>query len=474
MKYSYTALSMENQKLTGVLDAGSLEAAQDELHKMGLSIISISEISEDQFLALKQKEVSEKIAKGIQTFEFEALDPNKKQLNGTIDANDPYAAYKRLTVEYKFSVSAVYPAGATDDAKAKARKETGKFAGQMEEEGISVKPRRNEQDESEKISAEAVKEIDKIITGTKKILEEHYGFYSMDCLREIENTLGQLERVRTSSNLKHISALCNRLYDIISNPDKAPAEDYDVMSQAYTRIITDLKNTSFVGKEFNISKQSAALKNIKNILRKLTGIFAGKKIKLTGVAGSSGADSQKPAQKMSGEEKSDEARAANPRAIDVISKFLSFAFASNIVFRSSRKQEFLRTLSAWRALRREKAKAAPKTKTAQKTMQAEEKRPGKDFSYFFTEADSFIAWLLFFYIIYFFLADFSLEKGFGIPRNLVITTLKTPILLNITIFLLFAHFFLRVKTLYFRRNFLGSLFLLSSGLCLYFILIVNF
>ena len=60
MKFSYTALSPTNQKLSGVLEAESLDAAKEELHKMGLSIISVNEISEEEYARKSQEEKSKK------------------------------------------------------------------------------------------------------------------------------------------------------------------------------------------------------------------------------------------------------------------------------------------------------------------------------------------------------------------------------------------------------------------------------
>ncbi len=97
-----------------------------------------------------------------------------------------------------------------------------------------------------------------------------------------------------------------------------------------------------------------------------------------------------------------------------------------------------------------------------------------DFTSLFQEADSFIGWLLFFYIAYFFLADFSLEKEFGIPREFVVKTIKTPLLFNIALFLLTAHFLLRLKDRHFRHNILGSLLLFFFGFGLYALTVINF
>jgi hypothetical protein len=489
MKFNYTALSTDNQKLTGVLDAESLEAAKEELHKMGLSIISTNEISEAEFEELQKKEVEEKVKVGIQTFTFECIDPNGKDVNGTIDAKDAYTAYKRLMVEYKFTVNAIYSTAATDEEKAKSKEQLEEFAIQLEEEGIQIEEKGKEEDEAaERISGEVVKEIDKFIINAKKVLGEHSDIFSNEFRKEIEKTLGELERVRTSSNLKHISAVCNQLYELISNPDKLP-EDAEEADTAYRQIVDNMKDTAFVRKEFDLHTKAIGLDKIQDVLSRTLGKMFGRKEKKLdvpkGLSGKPKTGIQKFLSKFTKKKKPKTKEPEKPGLATVIGKLFAFVFAPNAVLRLSKKQELIKTYKAWRAPK--KPKEAVKTKEGVhageaavteegEAVSAKEKiDPGKkDFSPFFMEVDSFIAWLLFFYIFYFFLVNFSLEKGLGIPRDFIIKTLKTPLILNITIFLLFAHLLLKIKTQYFRQNFIGSVFLLFFGFSLYLLLIINF
>jgi hypothetical protein len=384
----------------------------------------------------------------------------------------------------------------------------------MEEEGIELMPEKGEEEETEKVSAEVIAEIDKVIVNAKKVLENHSNIFSIDFLKEIEKTLGELERVRTSSNLKHINAVCNQLYELISNPDKAPAEGEGEIDPNFKQLIGNMQNTAFVRKEFDFGGKSAGFKKIRDIFEKFTGKLFGKKKKELDIPKGLQRKPKTAMQKLmsrifGGKKKQAKAKeVSKPGIMDVISKFFGFISAPNAVLRSSKKQEFLKALNAWRGSKKEaeavKVASAEKAeegvvaeegaaaekgkevtplsgikqeagkKGAPAPKEAMEKHPKKDFSSFFMEIDSFVAWLLFFYVVYFFLVDFSLEKGFGIPRELVITTLKTPILLNITIFLLFTHLLLKMKTLYFRQNALGSVFLLFFGFGVYLLLVINF
>ena len=168
----------------------------------------------------------------------------------------------------------------------------------------------------------------------------------------------------------------------------------------------------------------------------------------------------------------------------VVSKFLSFISAPNAIMRRAKKQEMYKAFTAWKEGRKQKKaskkESQPATDQKQTGLIPDEISAGKpvipkkDFSIFFMELDSFIGWLLFFYIAYFFLVSFSIERHIGLPEELVLKTLTTPLIVNISIFLIIAHLALALKIRLFRSNTLGSLFLFFFCFGLYTLLIVNF
>jgi hypothetical protein len=477
MKFSYTALSSDNQKLTGVLEAENLDAAQEELHKMGLSIISINKITEEEFEKQKEEKAKEK-QEGIQTFTFEAVDPAGKEINGTIDAVDDYSAYKRLIIEYKFKINALYLTGATEAEITGSKSKISEFDARMKEEGIEVTRGMKPEDDFEenKIDKEIVQETDKFIISTKKILEEYKDKFSPAFLQEIDKTLGELERIRTSNNVKHISEVCNHLYELISHPDQMP-EGAETSDDVYQKILNSMKETSLIHGEAEIYKKAVGFKKIRSIFKRITN-------KLTGKAG----DKLKlpNAKKTEKKSKAKVKAPSGPSFSNVIKNLFAYIGAPNAVLRKTRKHELSKVYQEWRQIKKKSkpAEGGEKSEPASKSVEeqigepveekAEVEPKGKDFTSFFTEVNSFVAWLLFFYIAYFFMVNFSLEKDFGLPQEFVVKTLKTPLIINITIFLLFAHLILKIKTQYFRRNFLGSLFLIFFGFGLYTLLIINF
>jgi len=166
-------------------------------------------------------------------------------------------------------------------------------------------------------------------------------------------------------------------------------------------------------------------------------------------------------------------------------KLMAYTKANTPVLKKARKKELIKAFKSIfekekKALKDGEVKQEeeiPKEKIPEviKETKAEEKpKEKRDFTYIFAEADSFISWLLCFYIIYFFLVGFSIEKNIGLSREFIFKTLKTPLILNITILLLLIHFTLRVKNLHFRHNFFAAVFLIFLSLGVYALLVVNF
>ena len=431
MKFSYTALTKDNKKITGILDAENTEAAQAELHKMGVAIISVKEISEEEYERLKKECEAVKVEKGIQTFNFRAIDPNGKEVEGTIDAMDEFSAYRRLRIEYQFKVHELYRVGATETKKEEAKAMLGSLEEQLAQEKIITKERKEEEFGEETINKEVIAEVDKVIVNTKKAMEKHKELFSSDLLKKIENTLGELERIRTSNNIKHITEVSNNLYSLIGNPDKIEAEK--VEDKDYQQLIGEIRDSALVKKEFELYEKAIKFTGFKKLSKNIT-----KRLK------------ELTAQPEEG----------TGKAPGVISKL---KLKIHTFLEKSTKKKPLKP-----------RKKVEKAKVKERAVAEKKAKKKRDFTILFVEIDSFMAWLLCFYIIYFFLISFSLEKNVGLSREFIFKTLKTPLLLNITIFLLLMHFTLRIKNLHFQKNTIATFFLIALSLGIYALLIVNF
>lgn len=495
MKFRYTALSSDNQKLTGVLESENQDGAQEELHKMGVSIISIKEITDVEYGKTNKKDIAEKKKTGVETYTFLAIDQSGKEINGTIDARDSYSAYKRLITEYGFKINELYLSNATDAEKTDSIKKITEYEAKIKEEGIDVNAKNlGEEDEllkaSEEIDRKIIDEIDQFIINTKKVLLDHKDKFSPPFLKQIESTLGGLERIRTSNNIKHITEVCNEIYELISNPDQDKSMEDDHNNTSYNQIINSLQSTGIVKKQFNIHSKTIGLSNIKSIFNKALNKFnltTESKLPYSSQEKKSGFS--KFTNSIAKKFKSNEANITpqTPESQSIIVIFFSYIFTPNVILRKARKQELIKAFNNWRQLKKDKKLAITKASKEIQDKTIEESIKGTDddsesetslpkwkLSAVFSEMDSFIGWLLFFYIAYFFLINFSFEKDIGIPREFIAKTVKTPLILDITIFLLVTHLLFKIRDSYFKKNAIGSVFLFLFGLGFYSLIILNF
>jgi len=465
MKFSYTALTKDNKKITGILDTGSQEAAQAELHKMGVAIIAINKISEKEYEKLKKEQKAVREKKGIQTFNFLAVDPNKKEIEGTIDAVDDFSAYKRLRTEYKFKVTDLHLTKATEAEKETAKGTLLNFETRLEEELAASKEEKKGGGEEmeEEINKNIIAEVDKVIINTKKTLKDCQNLFSNELLSEIKKTLDELERIRISNNIKHITEVSNDLYSLLSNPDKGDKKD--IQNNKYQSLIGEIKDNPLVKKEFELYKKAVKLSGAKKVLGSIT-----KRLK-----------------QLTETSKEEEEKAGLITRI----KFKIHAFLEKLTKKKkdekSEKSDTAETpvqdaeqagdavgTQSDEALAKADASTDEKAEEKPKPALRKDEKKKHDFTKLFVEIDSFIGWLLCFYIIYFFSVNFSLEKNIGLKSEFVFKTLKTPLLLNIIIFLLLIHFTQRIKNLHFRQNALAAFFLIALSLGAYTLLVVNF
>jgi hypothetical protein len=513
MKFAYTALTGDNKKITGVLDVENEAAAQGELHKMGVAILQVKQITDEEYEKLKASQEAVKDEKGIQTFSFVAADPSGKEIEGTIDAEDAYSAYKRLKEEYQFRISNLFEAGATDDIKEASKAQIATFEAQLEQEKAILEAQGggekkgdddDEEEEETEINKELIEEIDRVIINTKKVMETHSELFSNELIKEIENTLGTLERIRTSNNVKHITEVSNELYELVSNPDKTEGE----AGEAFHSLKDQIGDSALVRREFEIYQKALQATGVKkvfeNIAKRLKDMTAPPDEESGKPAGPIGKIKAKihnitkgyteRKRKLAREELIKKAQKKPKGKFGVfMEKFSAYMKTTNPILKKARKKEMIRafhhligkeTLSEKEELEREAKKQVEKQQKAEQkeAVKAVEKetretagpKAKKNLTGFFVEVDSFLGWLLSFYIIYFYLVGFSLEKNIGLSREFILKTLKTPLILNITLLLLILHLALRIRNLHFRGKVLLSGLILITSLGAYALLVINF
>ena len=495
MKFAYTALTKDSKKITGVFDVESQEAAQAELHKMGVAIIAVNEVSEEEYEKLKKEQKEVKKTTGIQTFDFLGVDPNKKEIEGTIDSADDFSAYKRLRTEYQLEVRKLYKTGATETEIQTANGLLLNFEVRLETESPEVKKKDEDEESEDEINKEIIKEVDKVVINAKKAIEEHKDLYGMELLKEINSTLGELQRIRSSNNIKHITEVSNDLYALVSNPDKL---EEGVGNKEYQSILNEIQDSALVKKEFELYKKAIKLGGVKKV-------FEGITKKLKSITKTTDEEEKKAGFITKTKDKIHNflEKFTKKKKVTLIKKeekpkgrfglffekLTSYFKTTSPILQKTRRKELMKAFKA--IFTKKKKETKEPTDTAEekgdeaveashgvpdktKPTLSKKTKKKRDFTKIFVEADSFAGWLLCFYIIYFFLVSFSLEKDIGLSREFIFKTLKSPILLNITIFLLLIHFTLRMKNLHFRQNAIAAFFLIAFSLSIYTLLIVNF
>lgn len=482
MKFSYTALTKNNKKVTGVLDVESIDLAQKELHKMGVAIVSIDVVSDEQYEALKKQEAVKKVETGIKTFGFLAMDPNHQEIEGTIDTQDDYTAYKRLVTEYQFIVKQLYPADASDQEKELSAGKLEGFEARYEmekkESGIETKKGSDDEDSGEKISEELIKEIDEVIISTKKVLENHRAIFSNDIIKEMESKLSELERVRSSNNIKHITEVSNILYDLVSHPDKAESAT-DL--KEYKTIIGNIENSALVKKEFDLYKKAVEatgakklFSNLSEIIRNLTSEKENEEKKPGLIRKIKHFINLRLAASAAKKSKDKKEKKEQSRIFKLINALQSFLSAESPVLRKAHRKELINSIKNlfWKK-KVEESGIGPDGNiiTSENTGL---KKPTLSPTSIWSEFDSFLGWLLCFYILYFFLVDFSLEKNIGLKQEFVLQTINSPLIINITLFLLLMHGALKIRNSYFSKNIAASIFTILFTLGGFVLIIVNF
>lgn len=430
MKFSYTALTSDNQKTTGVLDVANMAEAQAELHKMGAVILSLSEITDADYERFKNESTKESKQEGIRTFFFTALNPQQKEIKGTIDADDEFSAYKRLSLEYHFKVSELYPSGVTENQRPFYKNQLGEF-----EQRIAPlrKKEINETENAEQeelLNRQLIDGVDQMIKNVKEGLSLHGALFSAEQLSTIHHKLSELERIRTSNNIHHVSELSRQLYELIQSPDQVNTK---TQYTDYQHFVHQIKDNQLIARESDLYSRAVELTGAKNWFKKVSRYFKNASDSTSGTDTSSK------------------------------SSFLSSLFSSK-----KRKKEFIANTG------KETAVSEKKTGMLNETSSLKEGVSNRDFTFLFIEIDSFIAWLLAFYIIYFFLVDFAIEKNMGLNHQFVIKTISNPLILNITFLLLISHFMLRIRNLHLAHRPFANLFLFFLTVGIYLLVIINF
>lgn len=218
-RFKYTVVTADGKKLNGNIDAPDENVARQDLNSLGFSIIGIQEAEES---ASQQTE-------GNVIFEFEAFDKKGKKVVGTIPAQDKYAAFKRLTLEYEFSVISLYKGAASSYEKLQ-EKQIGlvDLQEQLDREIALAKSKSTETQPEQILTGEEpeVKDEERInlqnqinlVLQKITLLNQNYGKQiSSDDKIKIDSQLNKLLRIRNSTNLAYVRVTCEELLKTVQD-----------------------------------------------------------------------------------------------------------------------------------------------------------------------------------------------------------------------------------------------------------------
>lgn len=273
MKFQYTALSKDSKKLSGTLEADNMAAAKQNLHKMGLSIVSIAEFTGKE-PPIEKREIKEAEMQG---FKFEAKDIQGKEVNGTIDAPDAFSAYRRLNDEFKFEVSALFATGLSEEEEGQKRREgvsdleeqLKKVREEESDQGIlsfmTKKPDAEEQLEALDEQSQSIQQdVEDLVRAAKEIVDEYGSKMPAAQLDEIHKTMNSLLRIKMSNNFQHIQQISEKLSELI-NPKEHTDPIYGVYNVIKDRELAEKREVSDT-----VYKEVARLKGIRSSIRGVT------------------------------------------------------------------------------------------------------------------------------------------------------------------------------------------------------------
>lgn len=456
MKFKYTALNQDNKETTGVLEATNVEAAKRELHQMNLSILVINKISDEEYKKEVTQEEEVKQQSGIITYIFKAKDPYQKIIEGTIDAKESYSAFKRLITNYHFKVLALHPKEQDDlpDDVLENNFKTDRLEWdkRLKEEGINIEQAlrtepvdKDLEGETQVLNKRMIEQIDQFIIQSKGLIKVHAEEFSAAFLEEIKNKLTRLERIRSSNNIDNIKRVSNEVYELLSHPDRFASTSEETQKR-YQQSLSAIEKNELIEGQYNENQTPKKTEKTKE-------------------------GSGTPAAPL----KRFKPAMPSTQTTSVTDwRFLTKSFwlylkAPRGPLKEARHEAFKKAMEK----RKEKV-GAEKRSRRERLEKLWESTLQRDYEIFFIELNSFVGWLLAFYLTYLFLAGLSIEKGIGLPERFVFQTIEHPLIVNITLLLLWLHLVVKIKLNLFHKHWIGSSLLFAFSGVVYGMIIVNF
>jgi hypothetical protein len=219
--FKYTVANKEDRKLVGSIEAPDEKTARTELNSLGFSILELKETTPDEIEVIERKKT--KLTPGTKhsKFVFESINPQGQVIVGTISADDEFSAFKRLTLEYELTVTAIWSEEASEEEIREA-KSTGVYQLQQtlnaEKEGKKVKEAQVSQGQRKKEILTRTK-IEQILKQVNEILIEYETDITPAQRKEIDKRIDKLLRIKHSTNFDYIIQTAEDLLTFIQKQE---------------------------------------------------------------------------------------------------------------------------------------------------------------------------------------------------------------------------------------------------------------
>ncbi|MFA5792970.1 MAG: hypothetical protein WC897_03830 [Candidatus Gracilibacteria bacterium] len=453
-QFQYTAVNSAGKKLSGVIGAVTEEEARKQLNTFGISLLAIEKTGDTQTATITQEPGT---SSNLPKFEFEAYDKLGRKVLGTIPSSSRYNAFKRLMDEYQFEVSYVVPVGANEEERLKAKNEDlevlkieyeakiGKTEEQKESASLSK--------EFEAKRQELLKKVDFILGKIKALMTEYAEEIRPDSKKLIQNYIDKLLRIKSSTNLDYIEHTSEELLKKVQDQELFLHKEKSLSQRTKLKIQTEEMMAELHARpvEFKITKQideaherlsvshSRFLRGLGQVISRFIPTEAEKELQ---------------------------------QRIKAISRQI---WTYRKIVWTAPKEATLEAKQSLERLKNEKNRLQielKQIKISAKTKEGEDliKEP-----LLTEEVNSFLGWLLAFYLGAYFLSHYLLAKEIpgGNPLPGEFNLLTSPLLRTLLISVFVWHILLTLRLDHLRYKSWANMAMLSLGLILNFSLIFN-
>jgi len=220
-KFHFEGISADGKKLSGFLFSENKETARGKLQKDSIAVL------------LLEPYVERSSDKNTERFEFKGIASHGREVRGEIEAQNQYAAYKKLHLDYGFELLYLVPCDLPYEEKEALKKQPidPELERIFQEDKTIRTARKKEVTEKKKDPIVAMLEsrreemrflqgeIEKAIEKVQNLLDENSDCLDANMRRDIQSRVDRLSRLRQSSSVRHLESIMKRLFEDLGSED---------------------------------------------------------------------------------------------------------------------------------------------------------------------------------------------------------------------------------------------------------------